>query len=100
MQIWSSKFTTYLHLSQTLVNPFFRPVVKAQVEGFKCVWGRRGRPGDTKATGDSKDQLGIIYAHKWLLSRSRGLKRDLETISSSQNACLWLIDSHVNFLGP
>ena len=26
MQIWSSKFTTYLHLSQTLVNPFFRPV--------------------------------------------------------------------------
>ena len=32
-----------------------------------------GRPGETKATGDSKDQLGIIYAHKWLLSRSRGL---------------------------
>ena len=27
MQIWSSKFTTYLHLSQTLVNPFFRPVI-------------------------------------------------------------------------
>ena len=73
-------------------------MVKAQVEGFKCVRGRRGRPGDTKATGDSKDQLGIIYAHKWLLSRSRGLKRYLETISSSQNACLWLIDSHVNFL--
>ena len=29
MQIWSSKFTTYLHLSQTLVNPFFRPVLKS-----------------------------------------------------------------------
>ena len=73
-------------------------MVKAQVEGFKCVRVRRGRPGDIKATGDSKDQLGIIYANKWLLSRSRGLKRDLETISSSQIACLWLIDSHVNFL--
>ena len=30
---------------------------------FKCVQGRRGRPGDTKATGDSKDRLGIIHAH-------------------------------------
>ena len=47
--------------------------VKGQVEEFKCVWERRGRPGDTKATGDSKDQLGIINAHKWLLSRSRGI---------------------------
>ena len=46
---------------------------KGQVEGFRCVWGRRGRPGDTKATGDSKDQLWIIHVHKWLLSRSRGL---------------------------
>ena len=43
-------------------------MVKAQVERFRCVRGRRGRPGDTKATGDSKDQLAIIYAHKWLLS--------------------------------
>ena len=42
--------------------------LKAQVERFRCVRGRRGRPGDTKATGDSKDQLAIIYAHKWLLS--------------------------------
>ena len=73
-------------------------MVKAQVEGFKCVRGRRGRPGGTKATGDSKDQLTIVYAHKWLLSPSRGLKRDLETILSSQIACLWLSDSHVNFL--
>ena len=39
-------------------------MVKAQVEGFKCVRGRRGRPGDAKATGDSKDQLGIIHAYK------------------------------------
>jgi len=31
MQIWSSKFTTYLHLSQTLVNPFFRPVYVVQL---------------------------------------------------------------------
>jgi len=41
--------------------------------------GSRGRPGHTKATGDSKYQLGIIHAHKWLLSRSSGLfllKRD------------------------
>ena len=22
---------------------------KAQVEGFECVWGRRGRPGDANA---------------------------------------------------
>ena len=46
---------------------------------FKCVWGRRGRPGDAKATGDSKDQVGIIHAHKCLLSRFTGLfclKRD------------------------
>ena len=37
----------------------------------------RGRPGDAKATGDY--QLGIIHAHKWLLSRFTGLlylKRD------------------------
>ena len=54
-------------------------MVKAHVEGFKCVWGRRGRPGDAKAAGDSKDQLGMIHAHKWLLSRFTGLlylKRD------------------------
>ena len=52
---------------------------KAQVEGFKCVRGRRGRPGDAKATVDSKDRLGIIHAHKWLLSRFTRLfclKRD------------------------
>ena len=48
-------------------------MVKVQVEGFRCVRGRRGRPGDTKVTGDSKDQLGIIFAHKWLLSRFTGL---------------------------
>ena len=47
-------------------------MVKGQVEGFRFVPGRRERPGDTKATGDSKDQLGIIHLHKWLLSRSRG----------------------------
>ena len=38
-----------------------------------------GRPGNTKATGDSKDQLGIIHVQKWLLSRFTGLlylKRD------------------------
>ena len=32
MQIRSSKFTTYLHLSQTLVNPFFRPVQTVEHE--------------------------------------------------------------------
>ena len=26
--------------------------------------GARGRPGDTKAAGDSKDQIGIMYARK------------------------------------
>ena len=35
--------------------------------------GARGRPGHTKATGDSKYQLGIIHTHKWLLSQSSGL---------------------------
>ena len=59
-------------------------MVKPPLEGFRCVRGRRGRTGhgDVKVTGDSKYQLGIIYAHKWLLSWSRGLfwlKRDLET---------------------
>ena len=49
------------------------PGLKGQVEGFRCVRRRRGRPGDTEATGDSKHQLGIIHAHKWLLSRSTGL---------------------------
>ena len=34
--------------------------------------GKRERPGHTKATGDSKYQLGIIHAHKWLLSQSIG----------------------------
>ena len=37
------------------------------------VSGARGRPGHTKRTGDSKYLLGIIHAHKWLLSRSSGL---------------------------
>jgi len=35
--------------------------------------GVRGRPSHTKATGDSNHQLGIIHAHKWLLSQSSGL---------------------------
>ena len=48
-------------------------MVKAQIEGFKCVRRRRGRPGDAKAIGDSKDQVGIIHASKWLLSRFTGL---------------------------
>ena len=48
-------------------------MVKAQVEGFKCVRGRRGTPGDAKATGISRDQVVIIHAHKWLLSRFTGL---------------------------
>ena len=39
-------------------------MIKAQVEEFRCVRGRRGRTGDAKATGASKYQLGIIYAHK------------------------------------
>ena len=29
--------------------------------------GARKRPGHTQATGDSKYQLGIIHAYKWLL---------------------------------
>ena len=40
-------------------------MVKAQVEGFKCV--RRRRPGDAKATGDSKDQVRIIHTYKMAL---------------------------------
>ena len=35
--------------------------------------GARGEPGHTKAAGDSKYLLGIIHAHKWLLSRSSRL---------------------------
>ena len=65
-------------------------MVEAQVEGFRCVRRRRGRTGDAKATGDSKYQLGIIYAHNWLLSWSRGLfwlKRDLETTICNLRYC-------------
>ena len=55
--------------------------------------GARGRPGHTKAAGDSKYLLGIIHAHKWLLSRSSGLFSVEEraryfTILSSQIVCL------------
>jgi len=50
-------------------------MVKAQVEGFQCVWGRRERPGDAKATADSKDQLKIIDPHK-RFTRLFCLKRD------------------------
>ena len=35
--------------------------------------GARGRPGHTKATGDSKYQLGIIQTHKRLFSLPTGL---------------------------
>ena len=31
--------------------------------------GARGRPGLTKATGESNYQVEFIHAHKWLLSR-------------------------------
>ena len=55
--------------------------------------GARGRPGNTKAAGDSKYLLGIIHAHKWLLLRSSGLFSVEErpryfTILSSQIVCL------------
>ena len=40
MQIWSSKFTTYLHLSQTLINPFFRPVIEYDRPGERVVLNR------------------------------------------------------------
>ena len=55
--------------------------------------GARGRPGHTKAAGDAKYLLGIIHAHKWLLSRSSGLFSIEErpryfTILSSQIVCL------------
>ena len=58
-------------------------MVKAQVEVFRCVRGRRGRTGDAKATGDSEDQLGIMYALKWFLSQFTGLfclKKDCNDI--------------------
>ena len=54
-------------------------MVKAQVEGFKCVRRRRRRPSDAKATGDSKDQVGIIHTHKVALIAVYGtlfLKKD------------------------
>ena len=49
-------------------------MVKAQVEEFGCVRGRRGRPGDTKATVDSKDQLIQMTFYRGL--RDSCLKRD------------------------
>ena len=55
--------------------------------------GTRGTPGHTKGAGDSKYLLGIIHAHKWLLSGSSGLFSVEErpryfTILSSQIVCL------------
>ena len=53
--------------------------------------GARGRPGHTKAAGpagDSKYLLGIIHAHKWLLSRSVEERPRYFTILSSQIVCL------------
>ena len=49
--------------------------------------GARGRPGLTKATGESNYQLGIIPAHKWLLSRFME-QRSYFTVLSSQIVCL------------
>ena len=54
-------------------------MIKAQVEEFRCVWGRGGRTGDAKATGASKYQLGInvrsqmifIAVYKTLLLEER-----------------------------
>ena len=77
-------------LSYNGVMTAWLQMVKAQVEGFRCVRGRRGRTGDAKATGDSKYQLGSIYAHKWHLSWSRALfwlKRDLETTICNLRYC-------------
>ena len=67
-------------------------MVKPPLEGFKCVRGRRGRTGhgDVKVTGDSKYQLGIIYAHKWHLLWSRALfwlKSGLETTICNLRYC-------------
>ena len=55
--------------------------------------GARGRPGHTKAAGDSKYLLGIIHAHKWLLSRSSGpflLKRDHDILRLLSSQIVWL----------
>ena len=49
--------------------------------------GARGRPGLTKATGESNYQLGIVHAHKWLLSRFMEQKSYF-TVLSSQIVCL------------
>ena len=68
-------------------------MVKAQVEGFRCVRGRRGRTGDAKATGDSKDQLGIIHAHKSQFTGLFCLKKDdnkfYDIVVSN---CLFMVD--------
>ena len=36
---------------------------KDKYKAVRCVRAR-GRPGGTKAAGDSKDQIGIIHVHK------------------------------------
>ena len=50
-------------------------VIKGKVQGVRHVQGKRKTWSYqlTKATGDSKYQLGIIHAHQWLLLRSSGL---------------------------
>ena len=46
---------------------------KAQVEGFKCVLGRRGRPGDAKATGrgHTRAKMALIAVYGTLLLEER-----------------------------
>ena len=60
-------------------------VVKGKVQGVRRVQGKRKTWSYqlTKATGDSKHQLGIIHAYKWLLLRSSrlfSLNRDYDML--------------------
>ena len=66
-------------------------MVKGKVQWVMCIQVKTWSYQLTKATGDSKYQLGIIHAHKWLLSRPSGLflLPQYVTILSSQIVCLW-----------
>ena len=70
-------------------------MVKAPVEGFKSVWRRRGRAGDAKATGDSKDRLGIIHVQMSLIAvYGTPLLEERRYISydSVVSNCLFMVD--------
>ena len=67
---WASQETEMVPLLSSEIN--MTEWLKEKYKGSGAS-AARGRPCHTKATGDSKYQLGFKLARKWLLPRSSGL---------------------------